>query len=177
MKGVLKLVAKPPAGPPLLLARFVPLSGLLKSRREGEQLALRQSVCCSLGGSVSCARRPSPRSSLLSPHRSAPACLACLSAPPRHTLSLSLLLCFCNLFVSASSGFLFPPSSSSFVASSSSLRTVPVRQSPSASYRTSLAHTPARRCISLTGGARTSGPSARTCDTGPCRSFVNVTVG
>lgn len=130
----------------LLLARFVPLSGLLKSRHEAEQLALRQSVCCCLLPSwnrlvcLSCSLFsnlllsfllvPSPSHSVCFPFGS--------TTPPRHTLSLSLLLCFCNLFVSASSGFLFPPPPScSFVP------TVPVRESrrpptepPSHTHRT-----------------------------------------
>lgn len=76
----------------------------------------------------------------------------------------SICVCILRLFISSSSFLLVR----SYSAGS--------RES-SASYRTSLAHTSDRRCISLTGGARTREPGARTCDTRPYRSFVNVIVG
>lgn len=138
-KGVLKLAAKRP-GPRFSRVSFLcPI--FLKSRHEeGEQLALRQSVSCA----------SLTLSSSLPPIAPLPLCLSLPSfaIPPRHALSLSLLLCFCNLFVSASSAFLFsPPSPPSFLCETVLVRARVVGLLPNLP-RT---HTAACRCISLAG--------------------------
>lgn len=138
-KGVLKLAAKRP-GPRFSRVSFLcPI--FLKSRHEeGEQLALRQSVSCA----------SLTLSSSLPPIALLPLCLSLPSfaIPPRHALSLSLLLCFCNLFVSASSAFLFsPPSPPSFLCETVLVRARVVGLLPNLP-RT---HTAACRCISLAG--------------------------
>lgn len=153
-------------GPGSRVRFVVPLSDLFEEpprRRRAARLETKRLVCLS---------------SSLPPIAALPLCLSLPSfaIPPRHALSLSLLLCFCNLFVSASSVFLFSSSSSSVSSPPSSLllrssvrRCWFVRES-SASYRTSLAHTPACRCISLAGERccsvlRDPWALVRTCDT------------
>lgn len=98
-----------PARGPRASRILVPLSStLLKSRREGEQLALRQSACTYRRRSacVVCAL-PYLTSPLFPslPLSRVPSRVLSLPFPARPALRLSLhslLLCFCDLFVSAS---------------------------------------------------------------------------
>lgn len=140
MKEVLKLVAKRPAGSASRVFRsfvrsFEEPPRSRAARLETKRVLLPPPIVESsrvplLFSLLSFLLGPSPSHSVCFPFGS--------TTPPRHTLSLSLLLCFCNLFVSASSGFLFPPPPScSFVP------TVPVRESrrpptepPSHTHRT-----------------------------------------
>lgn len=120
---VVKHVVVPARGPRASRIPDPLSSSLLKSRREGEQLALRQSACTYRRRSVRvvCAL---PYLTTLLPSPSLSLLLACprLGSPPSPFLPVplrlsphSLLLCFCDLFVSASrvqfSRFLpsFPP--------------------------------------------------------------------
>lgn len=178
VKEVLKLVAKRPAGSASRAFRsfvrsFEEPPRSRAARLETKRVLLPPPIVESSRVPLLFSLLKSPP--LFPPHTIAlPLCLLPLRfhhSTSSHSFSFSIIMflqsicvCILRLFISSSS-FLVVRSYSAGSRESS------------ASYRTSLAHTSDRRCISLTGGARTREPGARTCDTRPYRSFVNVIVG